>query len=298
MVRGGAVSEDAIGWSRRAVQRVDLRSIRARHKRWEHWALLNDELLFLVTLVDVGPFALQIVACCELATGTWREKVRLLRSLSLPERAHGADIHGAGVSILTRGEHTHLSVRGRLSAEVDIDRTGRDSLNVLVPFNAAANAAPRFAFTSKHPGLPSRGTINGRAFAGLATLDHGRGIWPWRTKWNWASAANDQLAFNLGARWTDHSDTNENGFFLGRTLYPIAEDMRFTFDRRRPDIPVGIVGGDVDLLFTPIARKRARIELGLVAADLDFRVGRFMGRIGGTTVQNLLGWCEAFDARW
>jgi hypothetical protein len=289
VVQNGALSREAIGWSRIPIQSVDLRSVGTRHKRWEHWAFLNEELLFMVTLADAGPFSFVVVAECDLATRAWRERARPVRRLELPSRVHGADIHAGPVSILTHGDHTTLRVEG--VAELEIERRG-DTLNVVVPMGH------RFAFTSKQVGFRARGTIRGRPVKGFATLDHGRGTWPWRTKWNWACAADAHLAFNLGARWTDDSGTNENGFFVNGTLYPIAEDMRFLFDRKRPDVPVGIVGGDVDLLFTPIARKRARVELGVLGADLDFRVGRFMGRIGGHSVQNILGWCEAFDARW
>ncbi len=251
---------------------------------------MNEELLFLVTLVDLGPLSAAIVASCDLRTREWQERVRPAR-IAFPERVHGADLITAGdVSIATRGEETVLRTR---RCDVTIDRRDRDTLNVVVPFPSG-----RFAFTSKQVGFPARGTIDGRPFQGLATLDHGRGVWPWRTRWNWASAADDRVAFNLGARWTDGSGTNENGYFLNGKLFPIAADLRFDFDRKRPDVPVGISGPDVDVMFVPIARKRTHLELGLIAGDLDFRVGRFVGTIAGTPIKNLLGWCEAFDARW
>lgn len=244
---------------------------------------MNEELLFLVTVAGIGPLSLLIVAHCDLRTRAWSEKVRVVRA-AFPNRVHG-DVR---VSELTLTE-TRLIVPA--VADVSIE-PARDTLNVVVPFTRG------FAFTSKQVGMPAHGTIHGRPFVGLATLDHGRGIWPWRTRWNWACAADSKIALNLGARWTDGSGTNENGYFSNGTLFPIAADVRFAFDRKRPEVPVGITGEDVDLLFTPIARKRARVELGLLGADLDFRVGRFMGRVGGVQVQNLLGWCEAFDARW
>jgi hypothetical protein len=282
VVRDGAVNSAAIGWSRRPLHTVQLPGNRARHKRWEHWALMNEELLFLVTLAGIGPLSFVIVAHCDLRTRVWSEKVRVVRA-QFPDCVHG-DIHVSGMTL----SETRLVIPGVADLAIE---PARDTLNVVVPFTRG------FAFTSKQVGMRAQGRIHGRPFVGLATLDHGRGIWPWRTRWNWACAANETIAFNLGARWTDGSGTNENGYFLNGTLYPIPADVRFAFDRKRPDVPVGITGDDVDLLFTPIARKRARIELGLVAADLDFRVGRFMGRVGGVEITNMLGWCEAFDAK-
>lgn len=287
-MRSGALNPAAIGWSRRPLQRVNLRGVRARRKRWEHWALMNEELLFLVTLVDLGPLSVTIVGSCDLRTRVWEERVRPAR-IDFPDSVHERDIVAGDVVLLTRGDETILRTH---RGTVTIDRRDRDTLNVLVPF------ARGFAFTSKQVGFPARGTLDGRPFEGLATLDHGRGVWPWRTKWNWACAADARAAFSVGARWTDGSGTNENGYFLNGKLFPIAEDLRFAFDRKHPDVPVGISGPDVDLMFVPIARKRTHLELGLIAGDLDFRVGRFVGTLAGTPIRNLLGWCEAFDARW
>lgn len=266
---------------------------------------MTDEVLFMVTLVDLGPLSAAIVACCDLTARSWLETVRPLRSLVLPEKVHGKDIKvealACHVSVLTRGDRTQLDVDARtalgrrITAEIEIDRSARETLNVVVPFERG------FAFTSKQLGFPARGVVRGKRtyeIDGLATLDHGRGTWPWRTHWNWASAADRSVAFNLGARWTDNSGTNENGVIVDGRLRSIEADMRWEFDRKHPDVPVRITGGDVDVTFTPIVRKHAPVNLGLIAADLDFRVGRFRGAIGDVAIQDLLGWCEAFDARW
>jgi hypothetical protein len=299
VARDGLLVDAAVGWSRTPLQRVDLRGARARHKRWEHWAVLSDELLLMITLVDIGPLSLAIIACCDLATRRWTETIRPLRSLDFPARVHGADIRvssvGLHVAILARGDKTLIELRARpllgpkISAELEIDRKNHETLNVVVPFSHE-----RFAFTSKQPGLPVRGRVTaGRSYEvnAFATLDHGRGVWPRDTRWNWASASSARVAFNLGAQWTDGSGTNENGYFVDGKLHSLSEDVRFDLDR-------GIVGPTVDLAFTTLVRKRTLIPLGLAHADLDFRVGRFNGRIGDVRVDNLLGWAEDFNARW
>lgn len=207
VTRDGLLVDSAIGWSREALQRVDLRGARARHKRWEHWAVLSDEILFMLTLVDLGPLSLAIVACCDLTTRKWIDTMRPLRTMELPDRVHGADIRvstvGLSAAILTRGDRTTLEVRARpllgptISAELEIERANRETLNVVVPWTRE-----RFAFTSKQPGLPVRGRVSaGRSYDvnAFATLDHGRGVWPRDTRWNWASACDARVAFNLGA---------------------------------------------------------------------------------------------------
>jgi len=297
VVRAGALVEHAIGWSRTPLQTIDLSSMRARHKRWEHWAVMTDELLFLLTLVDLGPLSLAIVGCCDLATGAWMETARPLRRLELPDRVHAADIHvrtlglSATITAPSVSEGVlNLTVRARtLSGPIEADLTiapgARDTLNVLVPWSR-----DRFAFTSKQPGLAARGRVRARreyTVNGVATLDHGRGVWPRDTRWNWASASDARVAFNLGAQWTDGSGTNENGVWVDGKLRSLSEDVRFDLDR-------GIVGPTVDLAFVPLHRKR--VNVGVL--ELDFRIGHFTGTIGEARFDNVLGWAEAFRARW
>jgi hypothetical protein len=309
VVSAGRLAPSARGWSRRPVQRVDLAGVRARRKRWEHWAITTAEMALLVTIVDLDLFALVIVGVLDLATGRFSEISRPFRSgLEMPATVHGADVRVPGVDILERGEQTILLVDveqfgRRVRAEIEIERpVDHETLNVVVPFDDE-----RFAFTSKQVALRARGFVRTHrhyAVAGVACLDHGRGIWPWVTRWNWASAATANIGFSVGARWTDGSGTNENGLVIDGRLHNLEEDVRFELDRRAPRAPFRIHGGSVDLVFTPLAgserlaRKRLWFDLGLLAADLDLRFGHFDGHIAGHRIEHLFGWAEAFDTRW
>lgn len=307
-VVSGRLAPSAIGWSRTPVHRIDLTDVKTRRKRWEYWAVQGRDVVLMLTVVDVDLFSLVTVGVLDLATGRFEEHVRPLpRGIPLPTKVHDGDVILPGVQILARGERTYLLLEvGSIRAEIDVERAGRETLNVMVPFPDGE----RFAFTSKQVGLPARGFVRGHRrweIEGTACLDHGRGTWPWRTRWNWASASNGEVGFTLGARWTDGSGTNENGLFVGRRLHNLVEDVRFELDRSRPRAPFRIHSekrGEVDLLFTPhagterLARKRLWFDLGVIAADLDLRFGEFTGRVGQTPIDRLFGWAEAFDARW
>ncbi len=312
VTRGGRLDPEAIGWSRAPLQRTPLAGPRLRRKRWEHWAVSTPSCLFLLTLVDLGLTSLVMVGCCDLATGRWIEAARPVRGLRFSDGVQGCDVDldvvGLRVRVRDDGPRTLLSASARapfprIEAELVVERpVPWDTVNVVVPWSEK-----RFAFTSKQIALPVRGHVTaGRDYPvgddAFAFLDHGRGVWPWRTRWNWGCGAGRVdgrvVGVNLGARWTDGTGATENGLVVDGRLEKIHEDLRFGLDRAAaPDAPFAIRGGPVDLVFSPLHRKRTRADLGLVAADLDFRIGRFRGSIGEQRV-DVFGWAEAFDARW
>lgn len=316
VTRDGRLDPRAVGWSRAPLQRTPLGGSRLRHKRWEHWAVTTPTCLFMLTLADLGLTGLVVVACCDLATGRWIEAARPVRGLRFSDGVQASDfdldVAGVRVRLHDDGPRTSISVAtrppfARIEASLVVDRpAGHDTLNVVVPWSAE-----RFAFTSKQVALPARGHVcAGRdhevSDGAFAFLDHGRGVWPWRTRWNWACGAGRThgkvVGVNLGARWTDGTGATENGVVVDGRLEKVHDDVRFDLDRATPEAPFAIRGGPVDLVFSPLGphgagRKRVRVDLGLVAADLDFRIGRLRGSIGAQRI-DVFGWAEAFDARW
>ena len=67
-----------------------------------------------------------------------------------------------------------------------------------------------------------------------AVQDLGRGIWPYRSFWNWGVAtgcAGDVLlGVNFGAKWTTGTGSNENGILWNGRLHKIMEDLRWEYD--------------------------------------------------------------------
>ena len=133
----------------------------------------------------------------------------------------------------------------------------------------------------------------------------GRDLPPWRSAWNWACAAGRDIAFNLGGRWTRGTGATENALWTGGRVHKIGEELEFVADRRgwRRPWRIRSPSGRVDLGFTPELRRDEGAELGLVGARLAWRLGRFAGTIEAddgerVAVEDAVGWCEAFDARW
>lgn len=311
----GRLNPAARGWSRRPLHVCALPPGGwGRRKRWHHFAVTSPEHVCTLTFADLDYLGLAAVALLDVATGRTVEKVAV-RPLGwgapLPDVAGGGDVAVAGsgleLAFLEEPAGTRLvAASRRLRVELLARRpAGHETLNVVVPFGER-----RFQFTSKQTALPAEGLVvaDGRrcvfpAGQSFACLDFGRGLWPWRTTWNWAAAGGVQdgrvVGLNLGGRWTDGTGATENGVCLDGRLTKISDDARFDYDRADFRRPWGLRAGDAAALrFVPFAERELRLELGVAAARLHLCFGRFSGRVAGVEVRDLLGWAEEFQARW
>jgi Domain of unknown function (DUF2804), N-terminal/Domain of unknown function (DUF2804), C-terminal len=298
----GRLAPHAIGWSRRPLHDARLRGSPLRKKRWEYWAVVGERHTFQLTLADIDYAALGIVTVGDLDRGRFVDRVRatpLAWGLAIDDTVGGPialDTPGLHASVTPiAGGATILRARARgIDAEIAVDAPA-ETLNVVVPLPGG-----NFHYTSKQVGLRARGRVvfGGRTIDfdhAWACLDFGRGVVPWRAAWQWAAAASDRLAFNLGGTWTDGTGITENALFVDGRVHKLDGDVRFAAD--------AITGPRVDLRFRAERERRVRVELGLGAARLWWRFGRFDGTIvtddgAPLIVQNLRGWSEDFTARW
>ena len=139
--------------------------------------------------------------------------------------------------------------------------------------------------------------------------DFGRGLWPYRSFWNWGVATGVQdgvrIGVNVGGKWTTGTGVNENGLLIDGRLYKIMEDLRWDYDPSdwmRPWRVRAAHSGMVDLTLEPIAAHRPQIGLLLLRSGGVCCFGRWHGtiRFDGQTLQirNLVGWAEEFTHRW
>jgi hypothetical protein len=300
----GRLDPRARGFSPVDRLRANLSGNWLRKKRWNYWCASSEEAFFAVTIADVDYLGLVVVSLLDVATNTWTEIARPYR-VAHPDRVRAdlaVDRGGLTVSIRERGDVTTIEVEHReLSASLAVDRTS-ESLNVVIPWSGR-----RFQLTCKAVGLPVRGEVRrkGRRYAfDRACLDYGRGVWPHRTRWQWASAARDNVGFNLGGSWTRGSGMTENALFVDGRLHYIEGELDIDFDSQ--GIPRRFRNGRVDLSFTPQVSRAPGLDLGVLGAQLRWGYGWFDGciargdRLGDDDVliQRMRGWSEDLRARW
>ena len=317
------LNPDAVGWSRHPLHNCNLSGSLFRKKRWNYWAITTDQFLFSVTLSDIDYLGLAFTYFLDFSTKEFHELTvtRLLgRGIELGNFvSDDVCFDDPRLSVALKNEESVAAIQVQspnfkgenLSANLSvITPPGHETLNVTIPWSDR-----RFQFTSKQNTLPVEGTIQVgkktyRAEGGYACLDFGRGIWPFSSFWNWASASgtndNHTIGLNFGAGWTDGTGMNENGICIDGVLSKISEDLEFIYDSTDYLKPWKIrtpLSNQVAVTFTPFYERVAKTDALILKSEVHQLIGHFSGEVkdaAGKTYEfkNLVGWAEDHYAKW
>jgi hypothetical protein len=245
------------------------------------------------------------------------------RGVRLPRSSVEGDVSfspgGRSVSFRKRPGRRDISVRwprfgksGDLSAEISLSEPeGRRSIVM-----ATLISDRRFYYNVKTPAMPAEGEVRLGSSAirftpadSFAVLDWGRGVWPYRTFWNWASAQGrlpDGRVFglNLGQGFGDLSAATENCFFLDGAMHKL-EGVEWRYERGKWLSPWMFEGDDgrTRLRMTPILDRSSSINLLVLKSEVHQVFGKWEGTLaaeGGSLLEfsGITGWAEAHEARW
>ncbi|HJQ82621.1 MAG TPA: DUF2804 domain-containing protein [Candidatus Binatia bacterium] len=319
----GRLNPAAVGFARSPLFRANLAGHWPRKKRWNFWNWIGPECVFSVTLADIDLASFCAFTLTDLRDGLHRAGAwyGLPGRIALSEEVEQSVAFTRGaVEYACRIDGDDLAVRFRgraddgtaIAADLAVRRPpGQESLNVVVPWSAS-----RFQCNSKHAALPCAGEVRGgeRVYrldprTCFAVQDWGRGVWPYRSFWNWGVAtgwAGDVLlGVNVGGKWTTGTGVNENGILCDGRLHKIMEDLRWEYDPtdwRKPWRVVAEHSGAIDLVLAPLVAHTPRLDLIVLATGGVCAFGRWSGRVRVAgreiSVDGLLGWAEEFAHRW
>lgn len=319
----GRLDPAAVGWSRRPLVRANLRGHWPRKKRWNFWNWISPRFVFSVTLADIDYAAFCQVTFIDFESGRSLGGMALARPGAIPlpedvERPVAFRSRSMEYANVTDGGDMKVDFAGaaksgeRIVADFVVRRPpGQESLNIVVPWSDT-----RFQLNSKHNTMPCEGrvTVGDRRYVMdpaecHAVQDFGRGIWPYRSFWNWGVATGVQdgvrIGVNVGAKWTTGTGVNENGLLIDGRLHKIMEDLRWDYDPgdwMRPWRVRAEHSGAVDLVLEPLVAHRVRTSLGVISSGGVCCFGRWHGtiRVDGQArpVRDLIGWAEEFAHRW
>jgi hypothetical protein len=140
-------------------------------------------------------------------------------------------------------------------------------------------------------------------------LDWGRGVWPYRSFWVWASASGflpDQcpVGLNLGFGFGDTRAATENALFLDGRIHKLGQvDFRYDDSDFMQPWRMTSPDGRLDLQFTPFLDRMAATNLLLITSEVHQLFGRYSGTVRTdegevVEIQDLLGFAEEHHARW
>ncbi len=318
----GRLNPDAVGWTRTPLIRTDgigrgLRG-RGRNKRWEYWAVTTPTHIVSVVTSDIDYAAVHGIWLLDRATGeaVSHDAIGVLGGSSTlpgtlgegPVRARTKDVK---IAIDEIDNGTRIRARGaRIELDVVAHRPpGHESLGVVVPWSDS-----RFQYTVKDVARPATGTIwldgvahdvaSGQSWA---TLDHGRGRWPYDVRWNWGAGSGlvdgRAIGIQVGGQWTDGTGSVENALVVDGHLSKISEELVWEYDRDDWMSTWRVHGETVDLEFHPFHLKRSVTDLKVFASRTHQCFGHWSGTVLDDTgtdveVRHIVGWAEDVHNRW
>ncbi len=309
----GRLNPAAVGWSRKPLHRANLRGW-GRNKRWEYWGVVTPAHILGVVASSLdyagvhGLYLLDRVSGKEIVVDA---TVPLARGTVLPDHSGSGRVaaSGGGLTIEIDQDFDGTTLRAR-ARDLEVDLTmpaveDHESLGVVVAWSRK-----RFQYTVKDVGRPVHGrlVVGGvehvvPALGSHATLDHGRGRWPYSVTWNWAAGADRDRAIQLGGKWTDGTGNTENAVFEEGRLHKIGSDLRWEYDRANWLKPWRVTGQGVDVTFEPFHERVSRTNLGVLAGETHQCFGRFSGWARASDgrkidLDGLTGWAEEARNRW
>jgi len=323
------------GWATSLLKRYDRAMIRApkwRIKEWDYYLIANDFAALALTVADNGYMGLDSVSLMNFEQPAQRTVTRMT---PLPMGKKGLPADGGAGVVRARGKQYELTFRKEgaqrhlyghvydfggerkpLLFDIILHEPPGDSMVIATPF---AGKPQHFYYNQKISCLPAEGRCiyDGQehvfsSATSFGVLDWGRGVWPWRSTWYWASASGVAMGFrfglNLGYGFGDTQAATENMLFfdgkahkLGRVAFGIPmkdgrEDWMSPWHIRDDQ-------GRLDLQFVPIIDRSAHTSALLIATDQHQVFGRFSGRAVlddgcAVDVVNLIGFAEKVRNRF
>jgi hypothetical protein len=311
--------EAALFYALRGLQRFRL-------KRWDYYAVFTPRRFFSATIADLGYAGNIFVYTLDFSSGELHEEglvIPLGRGIDLPRNSTTGDAHFKNRSASLDFELTSTGRRMRVSwpkfhagrgiqADIFLHCPGEhESMAIVIPIGER-----RFYYNRKINCLPAEGVLSYgdineelKTSDCLGSLDWGRGVWEYRSFWNWASASGflsngRRVGLNLGCGFGDTSAATEDALFLEGRIHKLGQ-VKFEYasgDYLKP-WRFRDTEGRLDLEFTPFKDRLARTNLGAIFSEVHQMFGRYRGFAisdEGEKVQieDLIGFAEEHQARW
>ncbi len=327
----------AVGWSPHPILDCNLEQARfypfpfhwlqfLRIKRWDYYALFTPRRFFSATIAHLGYAGNVFVYTLDWETKELHEEGLLIplgRGIQLPRNSQEGEsrYEDRRVRLVFRAEKgfRHIQVdwpafhggRGiyadfRLECPPD-----HESMTIVIPIGRR-----RFYYNRKINCMPASGWIRYgeeeeelRPDQALGSLDWGRGVWEYRTFWNWASASGflpdgRRIGLNLGYGFGDTSAATENCLILEGKVHKLGivyfdyrpddymHPWRFTDDE-----------GRLNMTMVPFKERVARTNLGILYSEFHQIFGHYEGQVitdNGEvlSIRGLIGFTEEHRARW
>ncbi len=324
-----------IGWARQPLLDCNLENARfyalrplqrLRMKRWDYYAVFTPRRFFSATIADLGYAGNIFVYTLDFESGELHEEglvIPLGKGIALPRNSTSGDAHFANQH--ARLDFTLTPAGRRIAVSWPAFHAGRgieadillrcppehESMNIVIPIGRR-----RFYYNRKINCLPAEGSLRCGEITEtlkpdecLGSLDWGRGVWEYRSFWNWASASGflpdgRQVGLNLGCGFGDTSAATEDALILEGRIHKLGA-VKYDYisgDYMKP-WRFSDPEGRLALEFMPFKDRTAITNLGVIYSEVHQMFGRYNGYAVSDEgekihIHGLIGFAEEHRARW
>ncbi|MHA1144270.1 MAG: DUF2804 domain-containing protein [Candidatus Helarchaeota archaeon] len=318
------------GWARKPLLRYNPENRGVgwhRLKEWDYYGIWNPRFGISFFIADLGYMTLTTLSFHDFVekkaynTGTiklfTRGKLGLSRSslegdFTFSSRATGKIriFRHPDKQIISFDSPKFKKLQGEITLSID---PTKDSMVVATGY--PENRPHHFYYNHKFNLLPASGTItfNGSEYEftpddGFGNFDWGRGVWPYKTRWLWGTAAGyvdgHEVWFNIGYGFGDLSTHTENMIFFDGKCHKI-DQVTFKYDEKDCGEPWEFTSNDgrLELVMEPVLPEPHSVSLGFMMTKTKMAYGMYSGTLvldDGTElkVKNLQGHAEDCRFRW
>ncbi len=323
------------GWARKPILKYNKENIGKgwmRVKEWDHYSILNKQFGLQVTIGDIGYLTQMSYVWLDFENkkrdgkGVFKlftkSKVLPLSSLEdsvieFPTKKFKSTITKSNDKRIISIEDPSFLNKGIKGTITLYDNPKWDNTVVVTGYKED----PRlFYYNHKINMMPASGEIKigeeEYSFdpeTSFGLMDWGRGIWPYKTHWLWASACgmvNDiPVAFNIGYGFgsvgsEEGATHTENIIFYDGKAHKIDE-VTFHHENRDPEKPWKFTSNDnrFNMILEPIIPHRDKINFGIIYLNSSLMHGLYTGDIildNGEKIhiEEMLGHAEDIYWRW
>lgn len=318
----GRLNPRAVGWTRTPLITTDGigqgRVGKGRNKRWEYWAVTTPTHILALVVSNLDYAAVHSIWLLDRATDETIdcEAIGFLGgTATLPGTLGAGPVRSRTKKLTIDIDEvdggTRLRAQGpRIKVDIRAHRPpGHECLGVVVPWSDRL-----FQYTVKDVARPATGTIwvdgipsDVPTDDSWATLDHGRGRWPYSIRWNWGAGAGRTnghvIGVQVGGRWTDGTGSVENALVVDGRLSKISEELSWAYSPDDWLAPWHVTSASVELTFTPFHLKASVTDVKIFSSKTHQCFGHWSGRVKDDTgewieLDGLVGWAEDVHNRW
>ena len=294
-----------------------------RCKWWDFYGIVNEDFNFNFALADLGYFSLigyNFLDFTKPKSHKWGTVKLLTRgNLGLPnssrEGKYTISTRLAGDVTIERPENKHIITLDSKPMQANIELTDDPAKDSMVVATGYGEDPTQFYYNHKKNLIPAQGTLEFKGNTYEITpedtyghYDWGRGIWPYKTKWYWATGAGwvdrHEVWFNIGYGFGDLSNHTENMVFYDGKVHKL-DKVTFHPSKAKSKEPWQFTSNDnrLNLTLKPIVDISGGMNIGFLMTKSNLVHGVYSGTLildDGTPIEieHMHGHAEIIKYRW